>query len=396
MIKKIVYFTASTTAFLTHRLNLAQEAQKKGFQVHLICDASKNIRQLQKMGIHVHHLKYMRRGGLNIFQDFLLIHEIYKLYKELTPDLIHQVAQKPVLYGTIAAQLARVKAIVNALGGMGYMFTSSSLKATILKKIVTLLWKLLLKKNHQKLILQNPTDFNIFKNILPESQLRLIAGAGINLNDFPYTPEPEGPIKVLMVSRLLWDKGVAEYIQAATLLKTSYPDVHFQIAGDIDPENPNSLTSKDLENTLANTAIECLGPREDIAYLYQNAHIAVLPSYREGLPKSLLEACATGRPIVTTDVPGCRDVVKNNKNGFVVSVGNANLLAESIEKLILDRNMRERFGKHGRARAESEFSDHAIVKKTFDVYKEVLKTTTTSNPYKNTPVFSPNSKKSNT
>jgi len=382
MTKKIIYFTTTATAFLTHRLNLAKEAQKKEFQVHLICDASKNIRQLQKMGIHVHHLKYMRRGSFNPFRDLMLIYEIYKLYRDLDPTLVHQVAQKPVLYGTIAARLAGVKKIVNALGGMGYMFISTSLKAKILKRIIKILWRLLLKNTNQKLILQNPTDFNSFKKILSETQLRLIAGAGINIKDFPYTPEPTCPIKILMVSRLLWDKGVDEYIKAANTLKNTYPDVHFQIAGDIDPENPNSLTSQDLENTLSNTALECLGPRKDIAYLYQNSHIAVLPSYREGLPKSLLEACSTGRPIVTTDVPGCRDVVKNNKNGFVVPVRNASLLAKAIEKLILDPNMRQRFGNHGRARAESEFSENAIVKKTFDIYSELLKKKEFSSPYK--------------
>ncbi len=383
MTSRIFYFTANTKALLSHRLNLATKALKQQFEVHLICDARKNIRQLQNMGIHVHHLKHMRRGGLNIFRDFLLIYEVYKIYKKFQPNIIHQVAQKPVLYGTIAARLAGMKSIVNALGGMGYIFTSSSRKAKILRKIITTLWAFLLNTPRQKLILQNPTDFNNFKNILPETQLRLISGSGIDLHAFPYTPEPGMPIKVLMVSRLLWDKGIAEYVQAACSLKPHYPNVHFQIAGEIDPENPNSLTSKDLEKTLANTAIECLGPRKDIANLYQKSHIAVLPSYREGLPKSLLEACSTGRPIVTTNVPGCRDVVKNDKNGFVVPVRNFSALAEAIEKLILDPNMRKRFGKQGRARAESEFSDHSIIKKTFHIYHELINSSTNQNPYKN-------------
>lgn len=370
--QRLIFFTGEALGLLTHRKNLVERALKEGHEVHLITDASCYGRQLQKMGVHVHHLKHMKRGDINPVVNLLLLKEIYDLYKKIQPSLVHHVAQKPVLLGTLAARLAKVPAIVNALGGMGYMFSSSSLKAKFLRTFVYAMWLGILNTKKQRLIVQNSTDYDLMQPILPKKNLALIPGAGVDLNEYPYTPEPEPPIKIMMVARLLWDKGVEEFVKAAHCIRKRYPNVEFCIAGDIDPQNPQSLSEDDVLRLKKDGVVQFLGRKTNIAELYQTSHIAVLPSYREGMPKSLLEAAATGRPIVTTDVPGCRDIVDNGVHGFTVPAQAWRPLAESLKKLIGDKSLRIRLGKAAHKKALEVFSSPKIVNQTFAVYKDLI------------------------
>lgn len=378
--KRLVYFTTQASAFLSHRLNLGLEALARGYEVHVVCYADASFRRLEAYGIQVHNLKHMRRGSLNPLRILLLVAEVWRLYRSIHPCLVHHVAQQPVICGTMAARLAGVRPIVNVLGGLGYIFTEEvgrrpSFLKRFLRGCLELTWTALFTPPDLRIIVQNPCDKEVVETSVDPKKIVLIPGAGVNLEAFPEvqepTPTPGGGVRVVMAARLLWDKGVQEFASAARLLKARYPGCVFILAGDIDAQNPRSLSMDDVA-TLRQTHYIEIVHGASIASLYADSHIVVLPSYREGMPRSLLEACATARPIVTTDVPGCRDVVVDGVNGFVVPPQSVHALVGAIEKLILDPQLRASMGRESRQRAVRYYADSIIVQKTFDVYNEVM------------------------
>jgi glycosyltransferase involved in cell wall biosynthesis len=370
--QKLVYLVTELGYFCSHRLHLALAAKEAGYDVTVVsnCDQRSTLSQFEDQLKHfdLYHLPF-HRSRLNPFTELKTLWQLWKAYHHIRPHIVHQVALKPVLYGTFCARLLRIPRIVNALGGLGYLFTYRSVRSTVIKPIMAIAFRVLLKNPRCVLILQNPDDVDLMTPLIGRDKIQLIRGAGVNLQEFHLAPEPPSPpVKVLMVSRLLWSKGIGELVEAASLLKKEGVRLEIQVAGDLDPQNPASISPLILKAWKEENLITWLGSRQDIAELYHQAHIAVLPSYREGLPKSLLEAAACGKPIVTTDVPGCREVVVSGENGLLVPPRDGTLLAKALKTLAEYPDLRVRMGKLSRRKAEQEFDEKKIIEQTLAIY----------------------------
>jgi glycosyltransferase involved in cell wall biosynthesis len=294
--------------------------------------------------------------------------QIYKVLKEITPDISHFVTIKPVLYGGIASRFLNISKKIFSISGLGFIFIRQGLKATLIKMLIKTMYKFALGDNNSHIIVQNPDD-KIVVNSIVESSITLIRGSGVNLSQYEYVEEDNRNLKVSMACRLLKDKGVFEYIEASKILKNKYPNVEFELYGDIDTHNPASLTSTDIQNIKKDEIVKVYGFSNDIAKVFSDSNIIVLPSYREGLPKVLIESAACGRAVVTTDVPGCRDAIEPNITGLLCEIKNSESLADQIEKLILNNELRNNMGKEGRKLAENEFDINKVVEKHFEIYE---------------------------
>lgn len=370
--KKLIFLVADLGYFCSHRLKLALAAKQAGFEVSVVtnCDKRPSLfrYEAQLKEFDIRPLPF-HRSRLNPFAEIKTLWQIWKIYRQIRPAIVHQVALKPVVYGTLCGLLTGVPRIVNALGGMGYLFTHRSLRSFLVKPLLVLAFRILLNNRRCVLILQNPTDVELMTSFVDCDNIHLVRGVGVDLEMYHPTPEPSSlPIKALMVARLLWSKGIGELVEAAKILKAQGVPLQIQVAGDIDPQNPASVSFTTLAAWKEENIVTWLGSIEDIAALYATSHIAVLPSYREGLPKSLLEAAACGKPIVTTDVPGCREVVVQRENGFLVPAKDAAALAESLKVLVECPGLRVKMGLSSRQKAEQEFDEKKIIAETLATY----------------------------
>ena len=294
--------------------------------------------------------------------------------RSVRPDLIHNVTVKPIVYGTIAARREGVPRIVNAVSGLGHAFSGRRSRRAF-AHLVKMAYRAALGGSDARVIFQNEDDLRalVSSSVISARQAILIRGSGVNLEAFPYTPEMSGDSVVVLPARMLRDKGVLEFARAARILRSSGEAAEFVLAGMIDEENRSSLQATELASLERETGVKWLGHISDMASLYQRSHIVCLPSYYgEGLPKSLLEACASGRPIVTTDVPGCRDAVRHGENGLLVEARNVDALAGALRRLISDSTLRTQMGAAGRRRAEAEFDVRSVVQATLGVYRDML------------------------
>ena len=379
---KILLFANTDWYLFNFRLSLAQALQAEGHEVLLISPPGEYSARLQALGFRWEPLP-MDRKSLNPLRELRLLAYLYRLYRREQPALAHHFTVKCVVYGSIAAMLARVPVRVNAVAGMGYVFTNQAFKAQLLRPVVQRLMRLVLNGRHARLILQNNDDMAAFaKARLAKPELtRLVKGSGVDLMRF--TPRAQSaqqkqkghhaqPTRVVLAARLLWDKGIAEYVEAARQLKAKGLPIHFLLAGVPDPGNPAAIPQTTLNGWQAEGLIELLGQVSDMAALFATADIVVLPSYREGLPKSLIEAAACALPLVTTDVPGCREVVTHGVDGLLVPVKDAKALASAIERLHLDPVWARELGLAAWARALREFDEKIVIRKTLAVYQELL------------------------
>ena len=286
---------------------------------------------------------------------------------------MHSFTIKCAVYGGLAARCAGA-ARVNAVAGMGYVFIGDEPLARTLRPIVRTLLRPALGGARSRLILQNLDDITIFEKSGLAAQIRLIPGSGVDCTRFlpPTESEREGPLRVVLASRMLWDKGVREFVEAARMLKSQGRALRFQLAGGPDPGNPASIPESILRDWQASGIVDWLGHVDDMPTLLAAADVVVLPSYREGLPKSLIEAAACARPLITTDVPGCREVVNDGVDGLVVPVRDALALAHAIARLQDDPSLARRLGEAARAKALAEYDERRIVTSTLDVYCELL------------------------
>jgi len=371
---KLIIVVNELWFFLSHRLPIAQAARDAGYEVHIASKLGTNIEMelLSQEQLQFHVIGF-HRSSTKISQEIRTLKELNKLYKEIQPDIVHHVTIKPVLYGTLVARLVGGIQILNAISGLGYLFIAQGWKSFIKRKI--LLWGYHALLNHKKvyILFQNPDDkvlFSQHKIIHPKHEF-IIKGSGVDLKKFNSTPIPTGKIKVILVARMLWDKGIGEFVNAATMLQNKGVIAKFILVGSVDSGNPKSIPTEQLKQWHSNGVVNWIGEQSNIAQLLAESHIVVLPSYREGLPKSLIEAAAAGRAIVTTDVPGCREVVQDGKNGFLVQVRNAKSLATAIQKLINNPDLLSSMGKKGRLIAEQEFSIEQVVDKTLKLYSKI-------------------------
>ncbi len=359
--------------FVSHRLPLALAAQAKGFQVHVATAPSDAAADMVALGI-THHAVPLQRGGFNPLSDLRLLWSLLYLFLRLRPHVLHLVTIKPVIYGGIAARCMRVPGVIMAISGLGFVFIQKGGLSRALQSFVQQLYRLAVGGDRVRVIFQNQDDCETFQAFthLRKQQTLLIPGSGVPLSLYQYTLEPTGGVVVTMAARLLIDKGVFEFIAAAEQLHARGVMARFCLVGDLDPDNPSTCTPADLQRWREGGVVEVLGHCADIPALFSNSHIVVLPSYREGMPKVLLEAAACGRAIVTTDVAGCRDAIEPGITGLLVPARDASALAHAIEQLILDPAMRKSMGLAGRRKAECEFDIAQVVSRHLQLYSEVV------------------------
>jgi glycosyltransferase involved in cell wall biosynthesis len=366
---KLLFVVTEDWYFISHRLPLAVAAKAAGFDVAVATREGPQASVVRNAGVRLIPLELSRRGGNPVTEVIAL----WRLYRKERPDVVHHVALKPVVFGAIAAWLARVPAQVNAISGLGWLFTSSNRMLRLIRPILRRVLCRVLAQRGGITIVQNPEDLEFLKNSgLSATRLRLIRGAGVDVSVFHPVPQPPEPVCVMMVSRMLWSKGVKEFVDAAQHLTQTGVKARFVLVGEPDLANPASVPESTLRNWQGRNGLEWWGRREDVAAILHEAHIACLPSDREGLPKSLLEAAACGLPIVTTDTPGCREVVADGTNGLLVPVCNSHALAEALGSLISDPRMRQRMGEQSRIRAVTEYSLETVIKETLAIYREAM------------------------
>lgn len=372
--KKILIVVNIPKFFVSHWLRNALIAKEAGYEVHIASSVGEEVEQITSSGL-IHHKLPLDRSGRNPFKEIQTFLSLLQIVKDVKPDLLHLITIKPVIYGCLVAYLTQTKAILCAITGLGYVFINGS-KKSLLKNLVKSLYKIALRHKNLTAVFENDTDRDTFveENIVSLDKTVIVHGAGVDLSEFVFLPEPEGQVKVVFAARLLKDKGAFEFIEAAQQISATH-NVQFLIVGDIDPDNPASLTTSDIESISDNNHISFLGFRTDIASIFADSHIVVLPSYREGLPKVLIEAAACGRAIVTTNVPGCKHVIKENETGLLVTAKDSKSLADAIIKLIENTELRQNFGAAGRQLAENKYCESIIATTYIGCYRKLLKET---------------------
>ncbi len=370
---RLLFFVTEDWYFCSHRLPIAIAAKQAGFDVWVLTREMAHGDVIRGAGLTLFPIT-LTRGGIHPLRELALLLRVVLAYRQIRPDIVHHVAMKPVIYGSIVARVIRGARVVNALGGMGYMFTSRDLTARLLRPIAEFWLGLALRRKGSVTLLQNPDDLTLLcgLGIVKRDSVSLIPGSGVDTRRFHPVPPPAGAITVVLAARMLRDKGVLEFVEAARQLGGLSPTLRFVLAGDNDPSNPASISSQQLRAWVAEGVVEWWGWRDDMAAVYQSAHIACLPSYREGLPKSLQEAASCGLPIVTTDVPGCREVVRAEQNGILIPHRDATALAKALARLIADAPLRAKMGEKSREIAEREFSIQNVVAHTLETYRSLL------------------------
>lgn len=371
--KKILIVVNSDWFFLSHRLPIALEAKRQGYEVHVSSRDTGRSPEIVSNGLIFHELP-ISCSGTNIIEELFAVRHFIKFYKRINPDLVHHVTMKPVVYGSYAARLLNIP-VLNAVSGMGYVFTSH--KGRILPFIVKNFIKLGWKPGKTHVIFQNPDDRKQVKDLglLDGIDTTLIKGSGVDLEEFAYKPMPEDkPWRIVLPARLLFDKGIREFKLASEILKKQWAGkVIFQLAGDVDFGNRTSITEKELKTWEDPNYFEWIGFQKDMIQLLGDAYLVVLPSYREGLPKSLIEANAIGRPIVTTDTVGCRECVQSGENGYLAKLQDADDLASKIDTILSNKELALAMSKKARIFAEQHFSITNVVDKHIELYNQLLK-----------------------
>ena len=367
---RVAFFVTVDWYFASHYLALACAIRDAGYAVSVITDGDAFSEQIRGAGIELIPFQISRKG-MHPVAEFKSLLRLIGVLRRLRPDLLHNIAQKPVLYGSLAARLTGVPAVVAALPGLGWLFTSGVPRARLGRRLVLLGYRYLLRHPRVQVLVQNETDRAELRQ-LAGLQAILIPGSGVDLERYqPHPPAPL-PVTVMLASRLLWDKGIGELVEAMRLLRERGIACRCCLIGEPDEGNPASVSRQWLEDRVAEGIIEWWGFRADMPAVLRHAHIACLPSYREGLPKFLLEASAAGLPLVGTDVPGCRDIIQQNINGLLIPRKTTVPLTDALQKLIENADLRARFGRRARAIAEAKFGNECIFRDVKSLYLDLL------------------------
>jgi len=375
---KFILFANTDWYLYNFRLSTALQLRSMGMEVVMVSPPGDFGERFQQHGIRWRPLP-MQRSSLNPWREAGTLARLVQLLREERPDLLHSFTLKCAVYGALAARAARVPAVVNAVTGLGYVFSSDRAKARMLRPLVSLLMRGALGGEHSRVILQNPDDAQAFADarLAPPHNIRLIRGSGVDLTRFLLRDgdaAAQRPLRVLLAARLLREKGIHEYAAAAARLKAQGRNIQFLLAGTPDAGNPHSVAAEDVRGWQAQGTLEWLGHVEDMPALLRSVDVMALPSYyREGVPKSLIEAGACGIALVTTNLPGCREVVsRDGEDGLHVEPRSAASLAQVIARLDDDRELLRRLGARARARALSDFDERVVIRKTCEVYGELL------------------------
>ena len=357
---------------LNFRGKLLEAIQAKGYEIHVfapdLTDFADELNQLQQLGYQVREIP-MQRTGTNPLKDLNTLMEIYRLIRQIQPDVVLSYTIKPVIYGTLAAWLAKVPKRFALITGLGYAFQNvESGKRSIFQKLVHGLYAQALR-HAEKVFFQNPDDLKLFQDMhLLEAHKPTVVvnGSGVNVQDFDVMPLPlndKGMVKVsfLLIARLLGDKGVREYAEAARIIKAKYPETEFHLVGWID-DDPSAISQAELDSWVADQTVNYWGKLSDVRPAIAASSVYVLPSYREGTPRTVLEAMAMGRAVITTDAPGCRETVANGVNGYLVGVKSVDDLVQSMQYFIEDPKLIAYMGQRSREIALNKYDVHQVNK----------------------------------
>lgn len=370
---KLLFFVADDWYFSSHRLDLAVQAKKNKFDVSLLARVNNHKEKIEQHGINVIPLNFMSRGYLKPFRDLRALNEARKKIIHESPDLLHLVAMKPILFGALIAKFYKIP-FVCSFGGFGIVFSSKSLKMKILSFIMATVFKVLLSNERCHVIVQNSSDYEIVlqRLKLKENKVSLLGGVGVDINKFKIEEIPTEQVIVMLAARMLKSKGVNEFAFSARRLRKKYPHVRFVLVGGVDPENPDTMDERVLEGWNTDGIVEWWGHREEMQSVLSQASIVCLPTYYgEGKPKILLEALATGRPIVTTNIPGCADLVVDGKNGILVEPKNIDALSSALELLICSPKKWQEIGAFGRKIAEKYYDSERVTLETVSIYSRL-------------------------
>ena len=360
--------------YLSHRKGIALSAQKNGYDVTVVTKDTGKKQYIEALGLKVIDLP-MNRSGQNIIEELYTCWFLYRFYRREKPDIVHHVGLKTILWGTLAAKLAKVHGVVNAVSGLGIFFSEEN--TSLVSKLLPRVLRFSHHRKNLAVIFQNEEDKGLFlKNrIIKEEQAFMIKGSGVDLNQYCYTSELESQkIKVLLTARMIVEKGVFVLVDAALKLKEKYRDkVEFLLCGGLD-DNPKAIKEEELKSVCDGRYIQWLGYRTDVLELLKSCHIVAFPSYyKEGLPKSLIEAAAVGRPIVTTNSIGCKETVVDGYNGYLIPVKDSDTLAEKLNLLFEDENLRQNMGRNSRILAEKDFSIENVIHRHLEIYSQLSK-----------------------
>lgn len=372
-----ILFVGNTGWYLYNfRLPLARFLRERGIEVVMVSPKDPYVWRLEAEGFRWVHLK-MNRRSVNPFREIVVVGRLIRIYRRERPAAVHHFTAKPVIYGTIAAKLSGVRAVVNALTGLGHIFMGTGWKARVLRPLIKRIYRSILTARRVRVVFQNPDDLQTFSNdglVVPNRTI-LIRGSGVNIHRFAPRPGqpnvPPVPI-VLFAARVNGDKGVYEFVEAARRLREKGVEATFQLAGSPDPGNPTAVPAATLESWRTEGAVDLLGHVDGIEEIMSQASIVVLPTHGgEGVPRVLLEAASMGKPIVATDVPGCREAVVDGENGYLVTVKDVDSLANTIDRLLADSSLRQKMGTYGRAKMIEEFDDQDVAKRTALIYQSM-------------------------
>jgi glycosyltransferase involved in cell wall biosynthesis len=373
---RIVFVDNSLDAFRRDRMQLVHAARDLGLEIHVAAPRGRASADIKSDDFTVHAIP-MTRKGTSMWREPATVLALLRLYRSLRPSLVHHLRLKPVLYGSLAANLAGVPAVVNTLTGLGFIFTDQSEKTAPVRKWVEMGCRRAFRHPNLRVIFQNPDDRAVFirKGIITGDQATVIKGSGVDLSVYRPSPERDGLPVVILASRMLWDKGVAQFAEAARILKTEGVQARFALVGEPDPDNPAAIPYEQLEVWHESGEIEWWGLQapQDMPGVLARSHIVCLPSYREGIPRILIEAAASGRPIVTTDAPGCRELVRPGVNGIIVPSRDTLSLANALRYLIENPEVRIAMGNNNRQVAVQEFSQELVISQFMAVYHDLLR-----------------------
>ncbi len=359
--------------FLSHRLPIAEAARARGARVVVAAADTGHSAAIREHGFEFVHVPFSRKGR-NPGTELLAPYRLIRVYRQIRPDLLHHVTIKPIIYGSLAARCAKPCAVINAVTGLGFSF-SAGRRAAVWRPLVKILYRLALHSPASCTVFQNPEDREYFvrARTVEEECSTLIRGSGVDCDQFRPTPEPAGLLTVVLPGRMLWDKGVGLFVEAARELRSRGADSRFVLVGPIDEGNPAAVPEGQIRAWVSEGIVEWWGYRAEMQETLSSAHIVALPAIqREGLPKVLLEAAACARPIVAGDVPGCREIVRPDVNGILVPPGDRTALTLALLRLMGSAELRDRFGRAGRKIVEQEFAQEIVVRETLDLYTRML------------------------
>ena len=373
MKRRLMFVITEDWYFWVHWIGLAEAARDAGYEVTVVTTVREHGERIRALGLDLVHVDFAR-GRLSPRANLRTVLALRGIYRRLEPHLVHHIAIQPIVLGSVAVAQVRGLAVVNALMGLGAGLTSGHIKARLVRPMLrpALAWAM--RRPRSRTVVQNAENAKFVESLgVRRERISLVQGVGVDVWTFRPRPAPAGPIRVAMVSRLLWDKGVREFIRAAALVREAREDVVFTLVGAPDEGNPTSVPREQLRSWAADGLVEWWGYRKDVADVLAGSHIAVLPTYYgEGVPTTLLEAAACGRPVVATDVPGCRTAVRHGINGLLVPARDARALADAVTALADDPARRAAMGAEGRRRAETEFASERIHAETLLVYERAL------------------------